>query len=75
MVLAQPIAQVIPSMLKVAVSGFTAAIISFFVVVASAEASAVGSLAVFLQLTNSTPLKVKARNVLVKFIDIQFKIC
>lgn len=67
-------AQVMPSILKVAVSGFTAAMASFVVDEVSAEASVFGSLAVSLQLVNKILVKTNAKNDLVKFIILNLNL-
>ena len=75
MVFAQPIAQVIPSILKLAVSGLAATAGAFCVVaVASFVSSVVGLLAVSLQLKSMVETMPKVANDLVKFMVFVFLI-
>jgi hypothetical protein len=73
MVLAQPIAHVIPSILKLAVSGFAATATSFLVLVSSDHA--IGLLAVSLQLNSKVEARPKANSDLEKFIILGFVSC
>lgn len=70
-VLAQPIAQVIPSILKLAVSGFAATAFVFSVVaVTSVPFSVAGLVAVSLQLKHKEETMPKVTKDLVKFMII-----
>ena len=73
MVLAQPMAHVIPSILKLAVSGFAATATSFLVLVSSVPET--GLLPVSLQLRNKVEARPKVNSDLVKFIILEFISC
>lgn len=70
MVLAQPMAHVIPSILKLAVSGFAATVTSFLVLVLSDHV--IGLLAVSLQLNSKVEARPKVNSNLVKFMILGF---